>query len=98
MIERLRPGVSARNARVCLFDFDGTISLIRSGWMDVMVPMMVEILAETKSGETEEQLRVVVEDFVWRLTGKQTMYQTIELARQVAQRGGRPVEALQYKR
>ena len=44
MVEQLRPGVSAKNARVCLFDFDGTISLIRSGWMDVMVPMMVEIL------------------------------------------------------
>jgi len=30
---------------VVLFDFDGTLSLIRSGWVDVMVPMMVEILA-----------------------------------------------------
>ena len=42
MVEQLRPGVSAINARVCLFDFDGTISLIRAGWMDVMVPMMVD--------------------------------------------------------
>jgi phosphoglycolate phosphatase-like HAD superfamily hydrolase len=98
MIERLHPGVSARDARVCLFDFDGTISLIRSGWMDVMVPMMVEILAETHSGETEEQLRAVVEDFVWRLTGKQTMYQMIELAEHVARRGGSPLEPLAYKR
>src|SRR5512142_2678527 len=98
MIEQLRPGVSARNARVCLFDFDGTLSLVRSGWMDVMVPMMVEILAETRSGETEEQLRTVVEDFVWRLTGKQTMYQMIELAEQVTRRGGRPLEPLAYKR
>ena len=40
MVEPLRPGVSAKKARVCLFDFDGTISLIRSGWMEVMVPMM----------------------------------------------------------
>ena len=29
--------------RHVLFDFDGTLSLIREGWMDVMVPMMVEI-------------------------------------------------------
>ena len=56
MIEIVRRGASAERARVALFDFDGTISLIRSGWMDVMVPMMVEILAETKSGETEKQL------------------------------------------
>ena len=50
MVEQLRPGVSAKNARVCLFDFDGTISLIRSGWMEVMVPMMVEILLDLQIG------------------------------------------------
>jgi len=68
MIEQLRPGVSAKNARVVLFDFDGTISVIRSGWMDVMVPMMVEILSDLKSGETEEQLRGIVEEFGLRAT------------------------------
>ena len=30
MIEHLRPGVHARDTRVVLFDFDGTISLIRA--------------------------------------------------------------------
>jgi len=75
MIERLRPGVSAERARVVLFDFDGTISLIRSGWVNVMVPMMVEILMELKTGETEEELTAVVREFVDRLTGKQTIYQ-----------------------
>src|SRR5580700_6830650 len=98
MVEHLRPGVSAKNARVCLFDFDGTISLIRSGWMDVMVPMMVEILLDLKTGESEEELRRVVEDFVWRLTGKQTVYQMIELADQVRKRGGQPLDPLVYKK
>jgi len=98
MIEELRPGASAKNARVCLFDFDGTVSLIRSGWMDVMVPMMVEILAATGSGESEAELRLLVEDFVWRLTGEQTIYQMIELAEQVRKRGGRPLEPLAYKK
>ncbi len=27
-----------------LFDFDGTLSLIRQGWPEVMVPMFVEML------------------------------------------------------
>ena len=94
MIENIKPGVSARNARVVLFDFDGTLSLIRSGWMDVMVPMMVEILADLKTGETEEQLRAVVEDFVWRLTGKETIYQMIALAEAIAARGGKPLDPL----
>ena len=98
MIEIIRTGVNADRARVVLFDFDGTISTIRSGWMEVMIPMMVEILAETKSGETDEQLRLVVEEFVGRLTGKQTMYQMIELAENVAKRGGTPEDPVAYKR
>ncbi len=53
MIEQLHPGVSANNARVCIFDFDGTISLIRSGWLDVMVPMMVGVLSQLDTGESE---------------------------------------------
>jgi phosphoglycolate phosphatase-like HAD superfamily hydrolase len=98
MVEQLRPGVSARNARICIFDFDGTISLVRSGWMDVMLPMMIELLLDLKTGESEEQLRAVVEDFVWRLTGKQTVYQMIELAGQIAKRGGQPLDPLVYKK
>ena len=70
MIEAIRPGVTATRAKVALFDFDGTLSLIRSGWVEVMVPMMVEILAATKSGESEAQLTEVVTEFVGRLTGK----------------------------
>ncbi|HUJ21566.1 MAG TPA: HAD family hydrolase [Bryobacteraceae bacterium] len=98
MIEQLRPGVSAKNARVVLFDFDGTISLIRAGWMDVMVPMMVELLLDLKTGETEAELRALVEEFVGRLTGKQTMYQMIELAENVKARGGHPPDPLDYKK
>jgi phosphoglycolate phosphatase len=97
-IEIIREGIDASNTRVALFDFDGTLSLIRSGWMDVMIPMMVEILLETKTGESEQDLRVVVEDFVWRLTGQETVYQMIALAREVEQRGGKPLDPLIYKR
>jgi len=98
MIEQLRPGVSACGAQVVVFDFDGTLSLIRSGWVDVMVPMMVGILRELKTGESEDELRAMVEEFVARLTGKQTIYQMIELARQIELRGGRPLDPLVYKR
>ncbi len=97
VVERLRPNASARNARVVLFDFDGTLSLIRTGWVDVMVPMMVEILAGLKTGESEGSLHTLVEDFVGRLTGEQTVYQMIELARQIELRGGTPLSPLAYK-
>ena len=36
-----RPRPDIRHA---LFDFDGTLSLIREGWPDVMVPLFVEML------------------------------------------------------
>src|SRR6267378_8192977 len=98
MVENITPGVSAQNARVVLFDFDGTLSLIRSGWMDVMVPMMVEILLDLKTGETEEDLRAVVEDYVWCLTGKETIYQMIAFAEAIEARGGTPLDPLAYKK
>ena len=97
-IEVIRQGVSADRAKLALFDFDGTLSLIRAGWLDVMLPMMVEILAELKSGEKEEDLHALVDDFVARLTGEQTIYQMIELAEQVEKRGGKPRHPLEYKR
>src|ERR1700732_2093182 len=98
MVENISPGVSARNARVVLFDFDGTLSLIRSGWMNVMVPMMVEILADLKTGETEAQLRGVVEDFVWSLPGKETIYQMMAFVAVIQARGDKPLEPLVYKK
>jgi phosphoglycolate phosphatase len=98
MVENISPGISARNARVVLFDFDGTLSLIRSGWMKVMVPMMVEILAGLKTGETEAELQAVVEEFVWRLTGKETIYQMIAFAEAIETRGGKPLAPLAYKK
>src|SRR3954453_3640808 len=98
MVEIISRGVRADATRVALFDFDGTLSTIRSGWMEVMVPMMVELLAETRSGESEQELSTVVSEFVYRLTGKQTIYQAIELADQIAKRGGTPLAPLVYKR
>ena len=72
-----------------LFDFDGTISLIREGWQQVMIPMMVELLSATGTEETAGELEGIVSEYVTRLTGKQTIYQMIELAEQIRRRGGR---------
>ena len=98
MIESIRSAAPAVRARVAVFDFDGTLSLIRSGWVDVMVPMMVEILVDLKTGETEAELRTVVEEFVWQLTGKETIYQMMAFADHVKRRGGRALDPLEYKK
>lgn len=79
-----------------LFDFDGTLSLIRQGWPEVMVPMMVEMLPR-RPDDTEEGLRRMVFEDIMRLNGKQTIYQMIQLAERVRQRGGQPRDPLWYK-
>ncbi|HLN32340.1 MAG TPA: HAD family hydrolase [Gemmataceae bacterium] len=96
-IEILHPDIPRGRFRSVLFDFDGTLSLIREGWPQVMIPMMVEVLRETGTSETNAELTQAVEDFVMRLNGRQTIYQMIQLADEVRKRGGRPLEPLQYK-
>ena len=83
--------------QAAIFDFDGTLSLIRRGWQDVMIPMMVEILQKAGPDESEEALTRLVTEFVTRLTGRQTIYQMIELAEQVVKRGGTPLDPADYK-
>ena len=55
MVEIIHSGARAPHAKIALFDFDGSISLIRAGWMEVMIPMMVEILADLKTGESRRR-------------------------------------------
>jgi phosphoglycolate phosphatase-like HAD superfamily hydrolase len=80
-----------------LFDFDGTLSLVREGWVDVMVPLMVEILTATGTQESPQVLTDLAREFVMELTGKQTIYQMIRLAEEVSRRGGTPKEPIEYK-
>ena len=96
-IEIINPHLERGHIRHALFDFDGTVSLIREGWQGVMIPMMVDVLLETPQHESEEELIAVVTEFVDRLTGKQTIYQMIQLCEEVRQRGGEPLDPLEYK-
>jgi phosphoglycolate phosphatase-like HAD superfamily hydrolase len=86
-----RPNVSH-----VLFDFDGTLSLIRQGWPDVMVPMFVEMLPALPGESEAERHRLCFED-IMRLNGKQTIYQMIQFAERVHERGGQAREPLWYK-
>ena len=47
--------------------------------------------------DTAEQLEALVVDFVDRLTGKQTIYQMMQLSEEIEKRGGTPKEPLAYK-
>src|SRR5262245_11002573 len=97
MIEIVNPHHACGPFRAAIFDFDGTLSLLRRNWQDVMIPMMVDILAATGTSESRGELHTHVEEFVMRLNGKQTIYQMMQLAEEVSKRGGTPRDPLEYK-
>ncbi|MGI6082757.1 MAG: HAD family hydrolase [Limnochordia bacterium] len=96
-IEVIRDEVMRGQFKAALFDFDGTVSLIRQGWQEVMVPYFTELLMEVDPDGSKEQTAGHVRDFVDELTGKQTIYQCIRLAEEIRRRGGQPLDPLEYK-
>ncbi|RPI21081.1 MAG: HAD family hydrolase [Acidobacteria bacterium] len=97
MIETIHH-VERAPVRSVLFDFDGTLSLIREGWQEVMINFMTEILWQLDPSQPEPAVRQHVNEYVTRLTGKQTIYQMIQLAEEIVRRGGVPEDPLLYKR
>ena len=95
-MEVLRP-IPAGETKAILFDFDGTISLLRAGWQQIMVDFMVEVLVEVAPHEDPSKLSKSTLEFVTELTGKQTIYQMFRLCDEVRKRGGEPMDALSYK-
>lgn len=80
-----------------LFDFDGTLSLIREGWPQVMLPMFVEFCPGAPGEDLAARQRLLHDD-IMRLNGKQTIYQMMQLAERIRERGGRAKDPLWYKK
>jgi phosphoglycolate phosphatase-like HAD superfamily hydrolase len=97
-IEVVRERLLRQPPKHALFDFDGTLSLIREGWMEIMVLLLVErLLPVARPDETPASIEALVRDFVTELTGKQTIYQMIRLAEEIRLRGGTPLDPQDYK-
>ena len=94
---RMMRGAPAGGFRSALFDFDGTISLIRQGWQQVMTPYFTQVLLATPGAGSPEVERACAEAFITELTGKQTIYQCMALAEAVSARGGTPLAPAAYK-
>lgn len=77
-IEVLNPLVESRlgNIRFALIDFDGTVSVIRQGWENVMIPMMVEMISDGQppSPEIEKEVAEYVDYSTGILTIKQMQW------------------------
>jgi phosphoglycolate phosphatase len=97
MIEVIRRGPRAR-PRAALFDFDGTLSLMRSGWQRIMQRMMVEVLRQLPGDEAPALVEQHVARAIEQSTGQATIEQMAWLCAEVERRGGQPDSAVSYKR
>ena len=94
-MEILNPFVYGR-VRVAVFDFDGTLSILRREWTQIMHDLMLDALLETPHHEDEQTLSELITNFIYSTSGQQTIYQMIHLTEQVEQRGGSPLSAHRY--
>jgi len=96
-IELIRSFDRHRPPQFAVFDFDGTLSLIRGGWTDLMVDMMFEDLGtRRRPEESVEQLRQLIRDYVLSLNGAPTIYQMERFAEELRMRGATPEPASVY--
>ena len=84
------------NIQHVVFDFDGTLSLIREGWPEVMLPMFEELLPPA-SGDEPASVRTMLLDDIMTLNGRQTIFQMMKFAERVTKRGGEALAPLEYK-
>lgn len=95
-LEIVRPDHPRGPFRCVVFDFDGTLSLLRADWQGLMIPLMLEVLTATGTKESTEELTALITDLVTRTTGRPTIVQMQILADEVRRRGTTPREPLDY--
>jgi phosphoglycolate phosphatase len=96
-LEVVNPSAPLEQVRHALFDFDGTISVIRRGWETIMIPMMVETICDGRDPAPEIEAEVA--DYVDRSTGILTIKQMQWLEEAVRRYGfvHDPKTAREYK-
>ncbi len=96
-LEIVNPNFRRGPFTAAVFDFDGTLSLIREGWSGIMADLGLELLREQNLvEEPEETARHFLEEAVLRLSGKPSIYQMRRLAEEVQTRGGQPGDPEKY--
>lgn len=88
-MEIINSAVSVGKIRNALFDFDGTLSLLRKGWQEIMIDYMIEMI---ECDASDKMIRQEIENYVNKSAGVLTIIQMRGLASFVKQYGnGRPV-------
>ena len=79
-VEIRNPNVRRGQFRAAMFDFDGTLSLLREGWSRVMAEMGAELLNDPTA-------KVFVEREMLMLSGKPSIFQMQRLVAIAQERG-----------
>lgn len=84
--------VECGRVKHALFDFDGTVSLLREGWQGIMAPVMIEMIC----GETTPTQEIIdeVHKVIDETTGIQTIFQMQVLEKMVRKHGLVPEEKI----
>lgn len=100
MVQNLLPGtqieiineVERGRFKHGLFDFDGTISILREGWQDIMAPVCIEMICgdTTPTQDIIDEVHQMIDD----TTGIQTIYQMQVLEKMVRAHGLVPEEKI----
>ncbi len=85
-VELVNPRVRRGPFKAAVFDFDGTLSLIREGWAGIMADLGLDLLREQNLPGDRAQL----EDQMLRLSGKPSIFQMRRIAEVIAERGDKP--------
>ena len=96
-IEVHHPDIKRGQIRHAVFDFDGTLSLLRAGWQEVMIVHAAGELSRTPALPPPEGWHQFAREYITRLTGEQTIYQMLHLEAEVRRLGGFPPPATEYK-
>lgn len=95
-IEIIRPFDGTR-ITTALFDFDGTLSLERNGWIKLMIANNTEVLLEAVSGLDRKEATEWVTSDIAETIGIPTYMQMKRLASEIARRGGTAKDPQDYK-
>lgn len=97
-MEIINPAITRGRVRVAIFDFDGTLSLLREGWTEIMHALILDELLRTPKHEDEATLRHFISDVIYQTAGQQTIYQMIRFAQEIEKRGGTSQAPEEYLR
>ena len=89
MLEILHPNPAPGRLRHAVFDFDGTLSLLREGWSRIMAELGRDLIRERQlAAPPDAELLPALEREVLLLSGRPSIFQMRRLTEDIVHRGG----------